>query len=255
MLLLPIRSRITGVFRQAENVRDTTNNSKRLTIFIDEDYTPRLRKSQITDNNALMTPEGRIAAMIDENHGDTRLTLQIPITEVLINPTWEQMVQRDPLIAFSWYLSGRKNVLLAIADEIIENLDRAFSGTVVAGGRVERAESLMWLWTLGAYEVVRTMCQAKNCFSERASIELTQLKKTLSMVRMPAAKMEKPGKKAPVTSNRSPAGWDVASRDLLVSDPESKPDVSARFILKEFSRVFSAMMPDDVLALHDTSYA
>lgn len=82
------------------------------------------------------------------------------IEETLINPTWEQIVERDPLIAFSFYLSGRKNVLFTIADEIIENLDQGFAETVVDGGRLERAESLMWLWTFGAYEVVRTMCQS-----------------------------------------------------------------------------------------------
>src|SRR6266702_1313658 len=102
------------------------------------------------------------------------------IGDVLINPTWEQMVQREPLMAFSFYLSGRKNLLLAIADEIIENLERAFAGTMVDGDRVERAENLMWLWTLGAYEVVRTMCQAKACFSERVLGDLSQLKKILS---------------------------------------------------------------------------
>jgi hypothetical protein len=89
------------------------------------------------------------------------------VRDVLINPTWEQVVERDPLIAFSFYLSGRKNVLLAIADEIIENLDQAFYGPLVNGGKLERAESLFWLWTLGAYEIVRTMCQAQSCFSER----------------------------------------------------------------------------------------
>jgi len=176
------------------------------------------------------------------------------IGDVLINPTWEQMVQREPLMAFSFYLSGRKNVLLAFADEIIENLDRGFSGTVNDGGRIERAESLMWLWTLGAYEVVRTMCQAKTCFSERALDDLTQLKKTLSAVRMPAAKMEKSGKRVPVTSNRSPSGWDVPNRDLLVGDPDSTPDVSARFILKEFERVVTSITKDDVLAHHAHSY-
>ena len=53
----------------------------------------------------------------------------------------------------------RVHVLLAIADEITEYFDTDFSGPVIDGGRVERAESLMWLWMLGAYEVVRTMCK------------------------------------------------------------------------------------------------
>jgi hypothetical protein len=175
--------------------------------------------------------------------------------DVLINPTWEQVVEREPLIAFSHYLSGRANVLLSVADEIVDNLDQGFSGAVVDGSRVERAESLMWLWILGSYEVVRTMCQAKNCFSDKAFNELSGLKKTLSTIRMPAAKMEKSGKKAPVTSNRSPSGWDVTNRDLLVNDPESIPDISARYVLKEFDRVFASITKDDVLGRHEETYS
>jgi hypothetical protein len=68
---------------------------------------------------------------------------------VLINPTWEQIVERDPLMAFSHYLTGRVYVLLTIADEIKENLDQGFSGQTVDGCRISRAESLMWLWVLG----------------------------------------------------------------------------------------------------------
>ncbi len=177
------------------------------------------------------------------------------IKERLINPTWEQIVEHDPLIAFSFYLSGRKNVLFTIADEIIENLDEAFAETGIDGDRLERAESLMWLWTLGAYEIVRTMCQAKNCFSQRAFDELVSLKKTLSTVRMPAAKMEKPGKRVPVTSNRSPAGLDVSNRDFLINDPESTPDISARRILTEFGRVISSITKNDILGRHEDSYA
>jgi hypothetical protein len=112
----------------------------------------------------------------------------------------------------------------------------------------------MWLWTLGAYEVVRIICQAKGCFSEKTLDQLTQLKKTLSSVRMPAAKMEKAGKKVPVSSNRSPSGWDIANRDLFVNDPEST-NVSARFLLQEFDRVFSSITKDDVLGRHEESFS
>ncbi len=55
--------------------------------------------------------------MSDEQQKDDGFTPPAPISGVLINPTWEQIVERDPLIAFSRYLSGRKNVLLAIAAE------------------------------------------------------------------------------------------------------------------------------------------
>jgi hypothetical protein len=176
--------------------------------------------------------------------------------QTLVNPTWAEIVERDPLIAFSHYLSGRVNVLCSFADEIIENLDRGFSGQCVDDARITLAESLMWFWLLGAYEVVRTMHQAKACFSERLVQDLSSLKKTLASVRMPAAKMEKPGnKKVPVTSNRSPTGWDVEKRDLLVNDPEESPDISARWILSEFDRVFSSVTQSDVLAHHEEGYA
>ncbi|MES2947745.1 MAG: hypothetical protein V4858_04305 [Pseudomonadota bacterium] len=173
--------------------------------------------------------------------------------QVLLNPTWEQIVERDPLVAYSHYLSGRVHVLLAIADEVVENLDEGFSVECINGGRLARAESLMWLWILGAYEVVRTMCQSKTCFSQQTLDELQRLKKALSIVRMPAAKMEKPGIKRSVTSDRSPSGWNVARRDLLVNDPEST-DVFARELLGEFDRVFSSIKASDILGRHEDAY-
>jgi len=175
--------------------------------------------------------------------------------EPLINPTWDQVIERDPLMAFSHYLSGRVNVLLEIAEEIVSNLDAGFEEKHVDTGKVSRAESLMWLWILGAYEVVRTMCQAKSCFSDRALAELRHLKKILSVVRMPAAKMEKPGKRKPVTSYRSPAGWDIKKRDLFVNDPEEQQDISARALLSEFERVLLGIGKQDVLARHEESYS
>jgi hypothetical protein len=183
------------------------------------------------------------------------MKLRERFNELLIDPTWEEIVERDPLIAFSHYLSGRVHVLVDVACEILEHLDRGFVDSRVDAGRIARAESLMWLWILGAYEVVRTMSQAKACFSDSAFEELVRLKKRLSSVRMPAAKMEKPGEKIPVNSNRSPAGWDMANRDLLVNAPEEQPDISARFLLAEFDRVFSSLTKQDVLLAHEKSYA
>jgi hypothetical protein len=99
------------------------------------------------------------------------------------------------------------------------------------------------------------MHQAKQCISERVAGDLERLKKLLAVVRMPAAKMEKTGRKAPVTSNRSPSECDVANRDLLVNDPEGSKDVSVRFILNEFDWVFCGITRSDVLATHAQSYS
>ncbi len=90
----------------------------------------------------------------------------------------------------------------------------------------------MWFWTLGAYEVVRTMCQAKICFSENFYEKILELKNDLAKARMPRAKMEKKGKKnMPVSSNRSPDGWDNTNKDLLIGDPEDP--ISGRMLLEK----------------------
>ena len=175
--------------------------------------------------------------------------------ECLVNPSEEQIFERDPLAAYSHFLSGRVNVLCSFAEEIIENLDEGFTSEFIDGTAVERAESLMWLWLLGAYEVVRTMHQAKQCFSQRLILDLQGLKKKLVTARMPAAKMEKTGKKIPVSSNRSPSGWDAANRDLLVNDPDDSASISARWLLSEFDRVFCSITRPDILAPHEASYS
>ncbi|NJK70153.1 MAG: hypothetical protein HC941_29880 [Microcoleus sp. SU_5_3] len=100
-----------------------------------------------------------------------------PNFEILINPTWEQMLEREPLLAFSFILSTRNNQLSTVADEILELLDSGISEESIDFGKVTKAGILMWLWTLGAYEIVRTMCQAKNCFSPEYMEKLLPLKK------------------------------------------------------------------------------
>ena len=174
--------------------------------------------------------------------------------DILINPTWSQMIERDPLISFSWYISGRKNVLLKIADEIKKNLEEGFTGSGFDGRFIDRAEALLWLWVLGAYEVIRTMSQARECFADRLHDDLASLKKILENARMPAAKMEKRGKKIPVSSDRSPASFDYEAKDLLIGDPEDEDMISGRLLLQQFEDFIAEIMPEDIIQRHEDSY-
>lgn len=78
---------------------------------------------------------------------------------------------------------------------------------------------------------MRKCVQAKDCFSSQVFDELQRLKKSLSLVRMPAAKMEKPGKRVPVTPNRSSSRWDMQNKDLLINDPEETLHISDLFLM------------------------
>jgi hypothetical protein len=114
----------------------------------------------------------------------------------------------------------------------LELLDSGIDEKCIIGDKVTKAGILMWLWTLGAYEVVRTMCQAKHCFSAEYLEKLHLLKKQLAKVRIPDSKMEKQGKKQPVHSNRSPWCEVLESKDLLIGDPDEP--YYARKIIDEF---------------------
>ena len=173
--------------------------------------------------------------------------------EVLINPSEKEMLEREPLMAFSFYLSGRNNLLLSLLDEIIERLNSGFSsGAVNKNSSIQDASDQMWLWTFGAYEVVRTISQANECFSETFNEKIAKLKKNLSIGRMPASKLEKPGKKIPISSNRSPDGWDFENKDLLIGDPENP--ISARFLLGLYEEVMNSLTLLDVKKGHSESY-
>ena len=168
------------------------------------------------------------------------------------------MRTQHPLAAFSSYLSGRSQVLLSIADEVLDHLDRCAPGDdVLPFGPRARASDLMWLWTLGAYEVTRTMCQAHGCFSARFLAAVSDLKNDLERVRVPNTKMEKikydrKGATIPVSSDRAPDLWDAARKDLRVGDPADA--VSARLLLARYASVMASLRADEVLMSHEDAF-
>ena len=159
-----------------------------------------------------------------------------------------------PLEQFSRYLAGRHRVLVAIAGEIVDNLDAAQE----ASPERRRASDLMWLWTLGAYEVVRTMAQAQACFSPRFYREAAALKVALERVRVPGTKMERVryDRRAPaiaIPSDRPPDLWDDGARDLGVGDPADA--ASARALLAAYARVLGSLTAEDVVMRHEALFA
>ena len=168
------------------------------------------------------------------------------------NEAWEEFLRKQPLARFSYYLNGRVRVLNEVKKEIIENLDKAFVDNAVFHEKISRAEMLFWLWSLGAYEVIRTMHQAKSCFSERVQNDLFELKKELAAVRIPNAKMEKVGKKVPVPSGRSASGINIERKDLLVGEP--RDDISARDLILRISVFFSSISDTDIILAHEEAY-
>src|ERR1700687_2076506 len=100
--------------------------------------------------------------------------------------------------------SNRNTRTLFMQWSIIRELDAA----LVEGGSVHAptfiiAYSHFWLWVLAAYEVTRTMHQARVCFSVPLGNRLGTLKKQLSQLRVPFAKQELPGEFEPIQGEAS----------------------------------------------------
>lgn len=168
----------------------------------------------------------------------------------------EEIIKREPLLKFSFYLSDRNNLLLRVSDEILENLDKGFASSSRkdsdAMSSIINASDSTWFWILGAYEVVRTISQAKECFSDKFIDKINELKKELAIVRMPSAKMEKKGRKEPVSSSRCADGWDIENKDLVIGDPENPK--SARELIELYDKTLCSLEPDDVIKRHQDSY-
>lgn len=85
----------------------------------------------------------------------------------LINSSEEEIIQREPLLKYSFYLSSKNNLLLNTIDTIRNKLDIGITDKYINSDLVGDASILTWFWTLGAYEIVRTMTQTNDCFSPR----------------------------------------------------------------------------------------
>ena len=122
----------------------------------------------------------------------------------------EEMHNKNPLTVFSVYTDIQSRIVRGLGQEILASLevgitpeDGTGKGVVCSGEVIDRCYGQFWLWILGAYEVVRTMSQAEQCFSPRVVIELKGLKKRLAILRMPFAKQELRGKPIPVRTEPS----------------------------------------------------
>jgi len=169
----------------------------------------------------------------------------------LINPTEAEQIEREPLLKYSFYLSSKNNLLLNTIDVIIKKLNDGFSTSTINADKIGDASILTWFWTLGAYEIVRTMSQTKDCFSDDTNSKINLLKQELAIARIPSTKMEKKGKKIPVNSNRNFDGWDIGKKDLIIGDPEFPKSARELFLL--YDKTMSSLTKIDILKNHENS--
>jgi len=166
--------------------------------------------------------------------------------------TIAEMHNQNPLIRFSPYTQIQVRTLSEFGREILDLLDSSMAKGSVDAQAFHRAYGMFWLWLLGAYEVTRTMCQAKSCFTAELATKLIALKKRLSALRMPFAKQEYEGQKIPIKAEASVRGVDTIGKDFKLE--VNGTVLSVRDLISTFESVFGDIKPEDVLSDHRDSY-
>jgi len=158
----------------------------------------------------------------------------------------EEMYRKAPVSKFSIYTQIQIDQLKKVSDEILGILERNNVAGLFDGGDFQRSYGLYWLWVLGAYEVIRTMAEHGQCFSEPLRQKVGVLKEELAKVRMPFAKQQLKGQKdRAIGSEPSVVGVGEEDKDLLFQI-EGK-SVSCRKMLKRFEDFVQSVNYEEVL--------
>ena len=102
-----------------------------------------------------------------------------------------EMIEKNPLLKFSVYTSIQCTIINDLGNRIAMTLAETISsdedGIKIIGNYMD-AYGQFWLWVLGAYEIIRTMAEAKRCFDDETYQKIKELKGYLAYIRMPFAK-------------------------------------------------------------------
>jgi len=106
---------------------------------------------------------------------------------------FEKVLSENPLLIFSIYTHGQLQSLSLVRRELSSiRLERGGDGSYFVSNH-GKYYALFWLWVLGAYEVLRTMSENKDCFDDATAQEILKQKRKIAKLRMPFAKQQLSG--------------------------------------------------------------
>lgn len=163
------------------------------------------------------------------------------------------LLKENPLLAFSPLTHVQVAALLTLGDEIRALISESITTPeIVDGATLNQAYARLWLWVLGAYEVMRTMAQAKVCLTEELAVLVNDEKRYLARLRMPLSKQEFAANKVPSGLAGLLSGVDTAAED--VSFTINGEVFSARSVIHRFESLVASIKLSDIRARHGDSY-
>ncbi|MGF6936984.1 hypothetical protein OKW41_006146 [Paraburkholderia sp. UCT70] len=163
-------------------------------------------------------------------------------------PATEHPYQSCPLLGFSIYSVMQVRLLRKLGDQFVQSANQLMSKEperLFDGEDHLNTYGQFWLWVLGAYEVTRTMKEARSCFSSGASARIAAFNQRLSKVRMPFAKQQHRGKKSMVAGEPAVNTFDFNRRDLVFRIENA--DFYAKDLVREFNELIDGVEAEDVI--------
>jgi hypothetical protein len=127
---------------------------------------------------------------------------------------FHDFLRRNPLYVFSMYTGKQVEIVSELGAKIERLLDEAITASAVDGTLFQQIYGDFWLWVLGAYEIVRTMSQAKVSFTPDTIGRINVYKRKLAALRIPFAKQEFARNGGPIGGEPSVYGIDTARKDF-----------------------------------------
>lgn len=167
--------------------------------------------------------------------------------------TPEELYQGRPMIRFSAYSHLQAQAACELAEEILDHLDQLvqWEGSAVRLSTLVKVQNRFWFWVLGTYEIVRTMSQYRECFSDSLASQILEFKRDLAVVRVPFAKQEGRGSGRPISTELAVHSIVFDPRDVLYEIDGKQ--ISTRQLTSRFIAFFKGIRAEDVT--HDIRWA
>jgi hypothetical protein len=166
---------------------------------------------------------------------------------------FDEFLKQNPEFNFSIYTHIQALTVRKLGQAINKQLDTMLATEGVVDGDINEVYGQFWLWVIGTYEIIRTMSQAKKCFSTNLNTSLALVKANLSKVRMPFAKQEYIGKKKPIRNEASISSFNHKTRDFAITIGDNQ--IWVRNLIGEFDNIFKNMEVKDIVGDHRSSYS
>ena len=152
--------------------------------------------------------------------------------------TIDEIYEKEPLLKFSGYTMGQSKAVRSLGNEVLLALDK--------GKMFPRAYDLFWFWTLGGYEVLRTMDANSNCFDSTLQPEIRRLKHLLAEIRMPFAKQQYRGDSRKIKNEASVYCVGPDGKNMIFEVRGKTYDASS--LIKEIDAFFTGIQLSQVLS-------